>query len=143
MAMICRAVCCVLALLVSSGISHAQDLTSDPDNVRLEVGDVRRFASVLRGAADGDRALAIERDYLAQASPGLRRYETEYQLTGAESSLPSADNQTRTPTWIERPTRFSGRTRRFAARSGSSKSYSRPRSSLRFGSWLVNSSRVG
>jgi hypothetical protein len=121
--MICRAACCPLALLVSVGTSDAQELMSDPDHVRLEVGDVRRLASVLRGAADLDRGSAIERDYLAQASPGLRRYAAEYHLTGA--GILAAD-QRRTPTWIERPTRFSGRTPRFAARSGNSKSYSQP-----------------
>ena len=83
MTMICRTACCALALVVSMGISHAQDLTSDPDKVRLEVDDVRRLANVLRGAADGDMASAIERDYLAQASLGLRRYAEEYNLSGA------------------------------------------------------------
>ncbi|HUF65685.1 MAG TPA: DUF2268 domain-containing putative Zn-dependent protease [Gemmatimonadaceae bacterium] len=62
----------------------AQDVTRDPDSVRLELGDVRRFAAAVRSwAADGvtDTAAALERDYLAHASPGLRAWSARYQVT--------------------------------------------------------------
>ncbi|HSL20247.1 MAG TPA: DUF2268 domain-containing putative Zn-dependent protease [Vicinamibacterales bacterium] len=73
------------AALVTAGLSSAQDFTPDPGQVRLEVSDLRRLAAVLR-AAGGEtsaRAAAIERDYLARASPGLRRYVAQYNVTGA------------------------------------------------------------
>lgn len=62
----------------------AQDVTRDPDSVRLELGDVRRFAAAVRAwAADGvmDTAAPLERDYLAHASPGLRAWSARYQVT--------------------------------------------------------------
>jgi hypothetical protein len=71
------------AFLVSTGGAVAQDLTSDPNGIRLEVGDARRLAQVLRSVADSERAAAVERDYLGKASPGLRRYATEYKVSGA------------------------------------------------------------
>lgn len=64
----------------------AQEVTTDPARVRLEVGDIRRLAEVLRSIdaeATGDVAMMIERQYLANASPGLRSYAERYNVTGA------------------------------------------------------------
>jgi len=62
----------------------AQKLTSEPEQVQLEVGDIRRLAQVL-GSIDGrtakDLAPIIERQYLAKASPGLRSYAGNYKVT--------------------------------------------------------------
>src|SRR5687767_391802 len=71
------------AFLVSMGGAGAQDLTPDPNGIRLEVGDARRLAQLLRSAPDDERVAAVERDYLGKASPGLRRYATEYKVSGA------------------------------------------------------------
>ena len=81
--------CCFAVLFMSAGPlsiaqAAAQDVTRDPDSVRLELGDVRRFAAAVRvWPAEGmtDTAAALERDYLAHASPGLRAWTTRYQVT--------------------------------------------------------------
>jgi hypothetical protein len=73
----------VLVVTIQTDLAAAQDLTTEPNQVRLEVSDVRRLARVLRTTPASDRAASIERDYLAQASPGLQRYATEYKVTGA------------------------------------------------------------
>lgn len=66
--------------------ARAQNVTPDPDRVPLEVDDIRRMASVLRSlSAPGpvDTAAALDRQYLAQASPGLRAYAGNFGVTGA------------------------------------------------------------
>jgi hypothetical protein len=63
-----------------------QDVTRDPDRVRLEVGDIRRLAQVLRSIKAGevtDTAAVIEREYIAKASPGLRAYAESHRVTAA------------------------------------------------------------
>jgi hypothetical protein len=62
-----------------------QDRTSDPERVPLELGDIHRLAEVLRSiesAPDVDAAAVIERDYLGAASPGLRAYAEQFDVTG-------------------------------------------------------------
>lgn len=76
---------CLMAGLASAP-AVAQDVTTDPDRVRLEVADIRRLAQVLRSIDAGgvnDTAAVIEREYLADASPGLRAYAANYEVTGA------------------------------------------------------------
>jgi hypothetical protein len=66
--------------------ASAQDVATDPDRARLEVGDIHRLAQLLRsiGAGDvNDTSAVIDRDYLASASPGLRSYAENYNVTGA------------------------------------------------------------
>jgi hypothetical protein len=62
----------------------AQDVTLDPERVRLEVEDLRRLAQVMRSIEAGqveDTVAVIERDYLAKASPGLRAYARRFEVT--------------------------------------------------------------
>jgi hypothetical protein len=59
-------------------------LTQDPTAVRLEVGELRRLAGVMRSLAGGsvaDTAALIQEAYLDHASPGLRAYVTRYNVT--------------------------------------------------------------
>jgi hypothetical protein len=73
-------------LLVGVAPAFAQDVTTDPGRVRLEVGDIRLLGQVLRlidARAADDPAAVIERDYLGNASPGLRAYASNYNVTGA------------------------------------------------------------
>jgi hypothetical protein len=77
----------VLSFLLAGAASvFAQDLTTDPAGVQLEVADIRRLAQVLHTAdADttSDLASAIDREYLRHASPGLRSYATNFNVSGA------------------------------------------------------------
>jgi hypothetical protein len=64
----------------------AQDVTTDPDSVRLQVDDLHRLAGVLRSIdaeAVVDTAAVIEGEYLARASPRLRVYAARYHVTAA------------------------------------------------------------
>jgi hypothetical protein len=75
-------ICLTLGLLPAS--ASAQEVTSDPDAVRLEVADIRRLARVVDSIEAGgvhDTSAVIERDYLALASPGLRVYAEQYGVT--------------------------------------------------------------
>lgn len=88
---------CLLAGLVNVP-ALAQDVTTNPDRVQLRVDDIRRLAQVLRSinAGPGNAvAAAIERDYLARASPGLRAYAERYDVTAAsiESTLVAQPSQ--------------------------------------------------
>lgn len=70
---------------------EAQDVTFDPERVRLEVEDLRRLAQVMRSIEAGevkDTVAVIEREYLARASTGLRAYARRFEVTAA--SLTSA-----------------------------------------------------
>lgn len=71
----------------------AQDVTTDPDSVRLEVDDIRRLAQVLRSIESeevSDTAAALEAGYLANASPGLRAYAvTAMTITSTLAAPPS------------------------------------------------------
>jgi hypothetical protein len=76
---------CLLAGLMNVP-ALAQEVTTNPDGVRLQVEDIRRLAAVLRSinsAAVRDTAAVIQREYLAPASPGLRAYAERYDVTGA------------------------------------------------------------
>lgn len=79
------AVFAVAAMVGTCTVAAAQDLTSDPDQVRLETGDVCRLARALGqiAVAASEKSTAIERDYLARASPGLRLYAARYNVTEA------------------------------------------------------------
>lgn len=58
--------------------------TTDPEQARLEIEDVRRLALALRmaaGASTEDSLRIIEQEYLAQASPGLRAWTERYDVT--------------------------------------------------------------
>lgn len=73
-------------LLAGAAPVFAQDVTTDPGAVRLEVGDLRRLAEVLRAVdsdTTGDPAATIEQEYLRDASPGLRAYAGNYGVSGA------------------------------------------------------------
>lgn len=75
-----------LLLAFLSRPAVGQEVTTDPDRVRLEVGDIRRLAEVLRRIDAGavkDTAAVIDRDYLANASAGFRVYAERYHVTGA------------------------------------------------------------
>lgn len=77
----------LLIFMISLGATcptSGQDLTTNPDAVRLVVDDVHRLASVLRSPGPHSDTLAVlERDYLADASPGLHAYAARYDLTPA------------------------------------------------------------
>jgi hypothetical protein len=69
-------------------------VTTDPDGVRLEVGELRRLADVLRTLGDvADTTAHIQRHYLANASPGLRAYMERYGVTAASIAAAMARNQ--------------------------------------------------
>jgi hypothetical protein len=76
-----------LPVLIATFISLpavAQDVTFDPERVRLEVQDLRRLAQVMRSIEAGDvqdTPAMIEREYLAMASPGLRAYARRFEVT--------------------------------------------------------------
>jgi hypothetical protein len=73
-----------LAVFTASIHTQAQEITTDPDRVRLEVSDIRRLAQVLRtleATNAVDTTAVLERDYLAAGSPGLRAYAREFNLT--------------------------------------------------------------
>lgn len=73
----------LMGVLVTAPVV-GQDITTDPDAVRLMVEDVRLLAHVLRALEPGSDTLEVlEQDYLAQASPGLRVYAQRYDLTPA------------------------------------------------------------
>jgi hypothetical protein len=66
---------------VLSTATAVQDVTTDPDLVRLEVEDIRRLANVLRLLERGGDTLgALEREYLGHASPALRAYAERYRV---------------------------------------------------------------
>lgn len=72
----------------------AKYVTADPERAHLGIEDIRRFAQVLRAidsGAETDPARAIERDYLAQGSPGLRAYAERYEVTGASMAAALRD----------------------------------------------------
>jgi hypothetical protein len=76
---------CLLPALTGAPAT-GQEITTDPDRVRLEVSDIRRLAVVLRSlesSAFTDTVGLIERDYLAHATPGLRAYAERYEVTAA------------------------------------------------------------
>lgn len=81
-----RAGLIVLALSFVSEPATAQEVVTDPERVRLEVEDLRRLANVLRALATEspkDTAAMIDREYLANASAGLRAYAARYSVTGS------------------------------------------------------------
>ena len=64
---------------------RAQDVTTDPDGVRLVVDDVRRLADVLHSLeSDDDTVAVLERDYFGEASAGFRTYAERYGVTAEE-----------------------------------------------------------
>lgn len=77
----------VLSLLLAGAAPVlAQDVTADPGKVQLEVEDIRRLARVLRTVdADttSDPAAVIQSEYLRHASPGLRAYAGNFNVSGA------------------------------------------------------------
>jgi hypothetical protein len=81
----------VLIAAFTSLPAVAQDITFDPERVRLEVEDLRRLAHVMRSIEAGevkDTVAVIDREYLAKASPGLRPYARRFEVT--DGSLTSA-----------------------------------------------------
>jgi hypothetical protein len=77
-------VLCVVPAIASVP-AEAQDIVTDPAQVRLEVDDIRRFAEVVRLLDAGDVADTvglIEREYLGTGSPGLRAYAGRFEVTG-------------------------------------------------------------
>jgi hypothetical protein len=75
-----------LAVSFVSAPATAQEVTTDPGRVRIEVGDIRRFAAVARTIATElpkDVSAMIEREYLASASAGFRAHAERYNVTGA------------------------------------------------------------
>jgi hypothetical protein len=60
-----------------------EGLVTDPSAVRLEVGDLRRLADVIRELRGGrtDTTALIREHYTARASPGLRAYLERYAVT--------------------------------------------------------------
>jgi hypothetical protein len=80
---------CLLAGAWLAAPAAGQDITRDPDAVRLMVDDIRRFAEVLQqaeGEEASDRADLIQREYLAKASPGLHAYAQQFGVTGESLS---------------------------------------------------------
>jgi hypothetical protein len=60
--------------------------------VRLEVGDVRRLAQVLRTHSNNDLVAALERGYFAHASVGLKAYASAHNVTAKSMSESIARN---------------------------------------------------
>lgn len=76
-----------LAILLLPWPAGAQELTSDASAVRLEVGDVRRLAQIVRvHSSSSDLTSALEREYFGQASIGLRAYASVYDVTARSLS---------------------------------------------------------
>jgi hypothetical protein len=78
-----------LAALVSAVPSPAcaQDVVTDIGQVRMEVGDLRRFSQTIRliqSEGAHDTAAVIDRHYMSSASPGLRAYAQNYAVTAEE-----------------------------------------------------------
>lgn len=74
----------LLFILLTASPAAAQEVTTDPDAARLVVEDLRRLARVLDSvAAGGDTLEALEREYLGNASSGLRAYAERYGVTSA------------------------------------------------------------
>lgn len=80
-----QTICLIGTCLGSSpSLAAAQDFSTDPEDARLVVDDIRRLAEVLRSLEPSDDTTAVlEGEYLARASPGLRAYAERYEVTGA------------------------------------------------------------
>lgn len=78
----------VQLMLMPPAPAAGQDITADPDAVRLVLEDVDRLARVLDELnADSDTSQVLAEAYLAEASPGLRAYMARYDLNPASLAL--------------------------------------------------------